>query len=147
MANTRTYQHDPAITYTLDDFISMQLSDDLTYYNFSTIEVIDGVEHTDKNMFEEYIEELIPDCANVELSPVELKKYRYHPDLLAHALYGSVQLDVIIMMLNDMVDPKEFNRKNLILPYSSSLYNFLDTVYSIEEEFIKANRAEQGLEV
>ena len=30
----------PALTYTLDDFISMKISDDMTYYNFSILEVI-----------------------------------------------------------------------------------------------------------
>ena len=28
---------DPTLTYTLEDFVSMQISDDLTYYNFSIL--------------------------------------------------------------------------------------------------------------
>ena len=42
----------PALTYTLDDFISMQIYDDMTYYNFSILEVINGVEHVDSNLGE-----------------------------------------------------------------------------------------------
>ena len=146
MPTLPTYQHDPALTYTLDDFISMQISDELTYYNYSIIEVMDGVEHTSQNMMEEYIDELKKDCLQVKLSDIELKRYRYQPDLLAHALYGSVQLDVIIMMLNDMIDPKEFIKTNIILPYSSVLYNFLDSVISKEGLYISNNRAEQGID-
>ena len=147
MATIQVQKHDPALTYTLDDFISLQLSDELTYYNYSIIEVMDGVEHTSQNMMEEYIDELKKECLQVKLSDIELKRYKYHPDLLSHALYGTVQLDVIIMMLNDMIDPKDFTRSNIVLPYSSSLYNFLDDVISKEGLYISNNRAEQGLEV
>ena len=44
--------NNPALTYTLDDFISMQISDDMTYYNFSILQVIDDVEHLDSNLVE-----------------------------------------------------------------------------------------------
>ena len=58
----------PALTYTLDDFISMQISDDMTYYNFSILEVIDGVEHLDSNLVEIYLEELKSQCILVQFS-------------------------------------------------------------------------------
>ena len=144
-ANIYRYNHDPAITYTLDQFISMQISDDLTYYNFSIIEVMDGVEHTSMNMIEEYIDVLHKECLPVEFSDIELKKYIYRPDILAHDLYGSVQLDFVIMMLNDMIDPKEFTSKFVMLPYSSALFRFLDNVYSKESKYININRQENDL--
>ena len=50
-------RQDPALTYTLDDFVSMQIVDDMTYYNFSILEVIDKVEHLSINLVEEYLEE------------------------------------------------------------------------------------------
>ena len=76
----------PALTYTLDDFISMQISDDMTYYNFSILEVIDGVEHLDSNLVEIYLEELKSQCISVQFSEEELKKYKYNADLLAYNL-------------------------------------------------------------
>ena len=135
----------PALTYTLDDFISMQISDDMTYYNFSILEVIDGVEHLDSNLVEIYLEELKSRCISVLLTEEELKKYKYNPDLLAYHLYGSVQLDFVILLLNDMYDPKEFSKKNIILPHSSTLSNFLNQVYSKEEGYIQQNRADYGI--
>ena len=33
-------QYNPATTYTLQDFIDMRNIDDMTYYNFSILEVI-----------------------------------------------------------------------------------------------------------
>ena len=135
----------PALTYTLDDFISMQISDDMTYYNFSILEVIDGVEHLDSNLVEIYLEELKSKCIPVQFSEEQLKKYKYNADLLAYDLYGSVQLDFVILLLNDMYDPKEFTKKNVILPHSSTLSKFLNDVYSKEEGYIQQNRADYGI--
>ena len=135
----------PALTYTLDDFISMQISDDMTYYHFSILEVIDGVEHLDSNLVEIYLEELKSQCISVQFSEEELKKYKYNADLLAYDLYGSVQLDFVILLLNDMYDPKEFTKKNVILPHSSTLSKFLNDVYSKEEGYIQQNRADYGI--
>lgn len=135
----------PALTYTLDDFISMQIYDDMTYYNFSILEVIDGVEHLDSNLVEIYLEELKSQCISVQFSEEELKKYKYNADLLAYDLYGSVQLDFVILLLNDMYDPKEFTKKNVILPHSSTLSKFLNDVYSKEEGYIQQNRADYGI--
>lgn len=135
----------PALTYTLDDFISMKISDDMTYYNFSILEVIDGVEHLDSNLVEIYLEELKSQCISVQFSEEELKKYKYNADLLAYDLYGSVQLDFVILLLNDMYDPKEFTKKNVILPHSSTLSKFLNDVYSKEEGYIQQNRADYGI--
>ena len=135
----------PALTYTLDDFISMKISDDMTYYNFSILEVIDGVEHLDSNLVEIYLEELKSQCISVQFSEEELKKYKYNADLLAYDLYGSVQLDFVILLLNDMYDPKEFTKKNVILPHSSTLSKFLNDVYSKEAGYIQQNRADYGI--
>ena len=72
-------------------------------------------------------------------------KYKYNADLLAYDLYGSVQLDFVILLLNDMYDPKEFTKKNVILPHSSTLAKFLNDVYSKEEGYIQQNRADYGI--
>ena len=135
----------PALTYTLDDFISMKLSDDMTYYNFSILEIIDGVEHLDNNIVETYIDILKSGCMKVKLSSKELKNYRYNPDILAYDLYGSVQLDFVILILNDMYDPKEFNKTTLYLPKPNTLSKFLNAVYSKESGYLEQNRADCGI--
>jgi hypothetical protein len=135
----------PATTYTLDDFIQMKISDDMTYYNFSILQVIDGIEHLDHNLIEDYLPELKSVCLTITLNPQEFTRYKYNPDLLAYDVYGSVQLDFILLLLNDTIDPKEFDRRTLILPYSSSLAAFLNTVHSKEAEYIGENRAANNL--
>ena len=79
---------DPAKTYTLEGFIESGVSDDMTYYNFSLIEMIDGIQHLDRNVIEEYIDELKPLCIDVPLDSEEYSRYKYNPDLLAYDIYG-----------------------------------------------------------
>lgn len=137
--------NDPALTYTLDDFVELQSVDNMTYYNFSILEIIDGVQHLDHNLVEDYLKELEATCVTLELSNEEMSRYRYNPDLLAYDIYGSVQLDFVILLLNDMIDPKDFDRKKLKLPYASSLSIFLNTLYSKESNYINENRANNNL--
>lgn len=137
--------YNPALTYTLNDFVSMRNIDDMTYYNFSILEVINGVQHLNHNLIEDYLPHLVNTCEKVTLSDEEYKKYAYNPDLLAYDLYGSVQLDFILLLLNDMIDPKEFNIRTLILPYSSALSTFLNDIYSKESGYIQQNRSDNKI--
>lgn len=136
---------EPAKSYTLDQFIEMQATDDLTYYNFSIIEVMNGVQHLNHNLIEDYLPEILDICSTITLSTDEFRKYKYSPDLLAYDVYGSTQLDVVIMLLNDVFDPKEFDKQTLNLPYSSGLATILNSIYSKEYNYIANNRKSQGL--
>lgn len=135
----------PALTYTLEDFVKMQISDEMTYHNFSILEVINGVEHLDTNLVEQYLDILKDKSVQITLSNDEMNRYRYCPDLLAYDIYKSVQLDFVILLLNDMVDPKEFTRNKIYLPYASSLSSFLNDIYSKEYGWIQQNRADNNL--
>lgn len=142
MAN---YSSNPALTYTLDQFISMKFTDELTYYNFSIIEMVNGSKLLDHNLIEDYLPELEALCVNCELDQEQYKKYKYSPDLLAFDVYGSTQLDFVILMINDMIDPKEFDLKTIKLPYASHLKTFLSSVYNAESSYLTHNRSINGL--
>lgn len=129
---------DPAITYNLDDFIAMRYSDNATYYNFSILEKMNGVEHLSFNLIDDYLENI--QTMRVELNDEQYKKYKYHPDLLAYDVYGSTQLDFVVMAINDIIDPKEFTRKVVYLPYASVLSTFLDKIYTANYKLIQQNR-------
>jgi hypothetical protein len=141
----RESYYSPAKTYTLEDFVQMKITDEMTYYNFSVIEVIDGVEHTELNILDEYIDELRSICVDVELSKVELNKYRHNPDLLAFDVYKSAQLDFVILAINDMYDPKEFDKAHILLPPASKLRRFLDIVYSKEAGYLNQSRIDNNI--
>lgn len=135
----------PALTYTLDDFIALQLSDEMTYFNYSIIEKQGNYIFTDHNLIDEYIEELIKLSVNVKLSDDEYKKYRYSPDLLAYNVYGSTQLDFVILAANDMVDPQEFNLRIIKLPYNSYLKTFMSEVMTANAGYVEQNRIDNGI--
>lgn len=137
--------NDPSLTYTLDDFISMKMSDDMTYYNFSILEVVNNVEHLDINLVEEYADELKSQSVYVSLSDEEYKRYKYKPDLLAYDVYGSVQLDFVILILNDVYDPKEFTNKTIRMVQASLLNVFLSSVYGKEYGWVQQNRSDYNL--
>lgn len=134
---------DPAKTYNVDDFIQMKYSDNATYYNFSMLEKYDGVEHTVFNIADDYLENM--EVVKLKFSSEELARYKYHPDLLAYDIYGSTQLDFIIMALNDIIDPKDFTKSTIYLPYSSTLETFLDKVYSANYTMIQNNRLQNDI--
>lgn len=137
--------NNPALTHTLDDFINMKYSDELTFSNFSIIEVLDGIQLLDHNVIDDYIAELEEMCVNCTLEIDQYKKYKYAPDLLAFDVYGSTQLDFIILMANDMIDSKEFDLKTVKLPYASQLKTFMSSIYNAEQDYIAQNRADNGL--
>ena len=136
---------DTSLTYTLDDFIKMQYSDDMTYRNFSILEVVDGKEFLDHNLIDDYLEILEQLCISVPLDNKQYKKYKYAPDLLAYDVYGTVQLDFVILKINGLIDPNDFDMKTVKLPYRSQLKAFLSAVYNKESGYIQQNRYDNGL--
>ena len=136
---------DPALTYTLDQFIASKINDEMTFRNYSIIEVINGLELYDHNIIEDYLAELDSLCQTIELSFEEFNKYKYAPDLLAYDVYGSTQLDFVVMYANGIIDPKDFVFKKIKLPYASTLSTFMSNVYNAEIEYIEFNRAQNKL--
>lgn len=133
-----------AQTYTIESFIACQKSDDMTYRNFSILENVGGLEFVDHNIIYDYLDELNSLCKTVNLTKIDMLKYRYAPDLLAFDVYGSTQLDFVILAANDMIDPKEFSLSSLKvkLPMNSILKEFLSSVYNAESSYINKNRSD-----
>lgn len=138
----------PAETATLADFVSAGGNDDMIYRNFSIIEMNNGIELIDHCLIDDYLTELKKISTLVTgLTDRERIRYRYSPDLLAYDVYGSTQLDFIILAVNGIATPTEFTMKgNLYLPKNSVLKSFLSMVYNAETEYLNLNRSSQGLQ-
>lgn len=138
-------KNNPALTYTLSDFISMGKQDEITYRNFSILRYDMKAEFAEQNILDYYLSELKKCCLNVtEFTEEEIAKYKYAPDMLAYDIYGSTQLDFIILLCNGIIDPKEFDfkRKSILLPKKSVLNEFLSKVYNSESNWLDINRSE-----
>ena len=145
MITSTRYQDNPALTHKLSEFINFKYEDDLTFRNFSILEKINDIEMLDFNLVDEYLPELADICKAVTLSDEEYIKYKYCPDLLAYDVYGTTQLDFVVLLANDMIDPKEFDLKTIKLPYKSALISFLEVVYNSNSGFISQNRADNDI--
>lgn len=137
-----------ADTYTLEDFISMGADDNLQYHQFITKYYRYGMEFLKYNILDFYLKELKKLCVKVNtISNEEKVKYMYAPHILSYDLYGTTNLDFIILLCNNMISPNEFNfkKKYLYLPKPEELKYFLSEVYNAntilfenaEEEFEK----------
>lgn len=136
-----------AYTHTLDDFIAEKYATDITYYNLSILEKVKDSELLQHNLIEDYIDEFELLTETIEMSNEEYKKYRFAPDILAFDVYGSTQLDFIILYINDMADPKEFDRKTVKLIKNSVLKELLSQIYSSNKNYLDYNRRENNIPV
>ena len=138
MATYSTMKSDQTIT--VQDFIAMKNSDEITYYNFSIVEYLNGYDMFITNILYDYEDELKDLCVYIKLSDVERLKYRYKPYLFAYDLYGSREMAFIIMMLNGIIDPKEFDYNKLKVIKYSSLATVINRIGAINENFMNKNK-------
>lgn len=150
MIDTNVKSPDKACT--LEQFISIgQTNDDMTYRNFSILSKENGIEFVDHNLLDDYLQELKNLCVMIPSSAITAEqrhKYKYAPDFLAFDVYGSTQLDFVVMLCNEVSTPEEFTMNgNLYLPMNSVLKAFLSMVYNGEYEYIQINRKDNGLKI
>lgn len=134
----------PEKTATIEEFIDMKETDDITYAQFSILVKCIGdnsvVQYAQDNIIYDYMNELLESAVEYELTDDEYVKYRYKPKLLAYDLYGSTEIYFVIMALNGMCNIKDFTKRKLKLLYRSRLIELLNEIYSAESEYIKYNR-------
>ena len=132
----------PATTYTLSDFIKAGRGDQLTYSHFTISEEINNISIPSHNIISDYMDELKKLCIQIpkeNITAEQYARYKYNPDLLSYDIYGTVQLDFIVLYCNNIIDPKEFDLHNkyLYLPRASVLQDFLSNVYSADYNVLK----------
>lgn len=138
-----TGEHDPSKTYTLDMFIEYGKQDDLTYENFSILRSANSITFAEQCITDYYMDELRSISYTVtQFTEEEKAKYIYRPDLLAYDIYGTTQLDFIILLCNGIIDPKEFDFKRgyLKLLTRDKLKQLLSDIYNAEYDWIRINR-------
>lgn len=134
-------------TYTLDQFISMQSSDQLTYKNFAILEKYNNIEYLDHNLIDDYLTEFLSVAVELVLDDSQFIRYKYSPDLLSYDVYGTTQLDFVILALNDMVDPKEFTKKKIKMLYNSAIKELMSYVYNSNSGYVELNRQINGIKL
>lgn len=135
----------PILAHTVKEFLASDSGDnDINYYNFSLLESRkvdeDNVEFAYSNILDDYMQELKSISVQVTMNDLEKSKYYYNPDLLSFDMYGTTELDFIILKLNGIIDPKEFDMESILLVRRSDLSEFLSAIYSAEKAYLEYNR-------
>lgn len=128
-------------TITVQDFIALRTSDEITYFNYSILEYLNGFDMFITNLLYDYEDELQDIAITVTLTNIEKAKYRYKPYLFAYDVYGSTELKFIIMMLNNIIDPKDFDFDKVKLIKPGDLSTILNRINAVNEEYISNNRS------
>lgn len=141
-----TFKTSSEKTCRLSEFLACDNGrDQLNYHNLSVLhQVVIGEETLQiaiYNILDDYMDEIKENCILVNLTTKDKEKYFYNPDLLAYDLYGSVDLDFLIMKINGVVDPKDFDLCTLrLIPSVSTLSTILSRIYNAENEYLETNR-------
>lgn len=139
MATYTTMKSDETIT--VQDFIAMRNSDEITYYNFSIVEYLNGYDIFITNVLYDYEEELRDLSVFIKLTDVERIRYKYKPYLFAYDLYGTREMAFIIMMLNGIIDPKEFDYNKIRVLRYNELTTIINRIGAINEDYINKNKS------
>ena len=137
----------PENTYTLEEFIRAGRSVTISYDTMSFKERLsNGTEISILNVINDYMDELKRLAVNVQFDKNQYFKYRFKPKLLCHDVYGNPELYYIILLLNRVIDVKDFDFKQLKMIQVATLNRFLSTVYNAEKADILSYNSEKGTE-
>lgn len=130
------------LAISVQDFIALRTSDEITYYNYSIVEYLDvGFDMFVTNLLYDYQDELEDIAVTVSLTPIEQAKYKYKPYLFAYDVYGSTEAKFIIMMLNNIIDPKEFDFEKVKVIRYGDLITILNRMQAVNEDYMNNNRS------
>ena len=102
----------PAFSHTLAQFILDGNRVDAIYPTFSKMSYLykyGNFKYCVKNVIDDYLLELKEMSVIVKFNKDEMLKYNYKPKLLSLDVYGVTDLYYLILLLNGMIDVKEFH--------------------------------------
>lgn len=127
----------PTNTTTIAEFISSGSTVSLDYDRFSFLETMNnGTVVSILNVINDYIGELRRASVLVHLDETEYRKYVYKPKLLCNDIYGNPELYFIILLMNDMADVKEFNKKNIYMLSKENMSILTSYIFNSEYKAI-----------
>ena len=129
----------PENTYTIEEFIEAGKGVILTYQNLSLKNHIgENIKFPFKNVFNDYLSDIMNTALikTVQLSDDEFNKYKYRPKILAYDIYGTTDLDFVILAINRISTPKDFTYKKINMIGKKHLNELLKSIYNAEKGLI-----------
>jgi len=136
----------PSNSYTMEQFIRLGRGVTVNYSTFSYKELLsNGTEIAVLNVINDYMTELKDLVVNVILTDDQYRKYKYKPRLLCHDVYGNGEVYYIILLLNGIIDEKEFDLKKVKMISKANLENALSYIYNAERKYIDKYNTKYGV--
>lgn len=128
----------PKRTATVEEFIDLSDSVSISYNKLSLQNLLKDSEISIVifNVLDDYIDEIMEQTVQYELTSEEYIKYYQSPKLLSDRLYGTTELDFIIMRINGIYDPKDFIMRKIRLLKKSTMTTLLSQIYNANKKFI-----------
>lgn len=127
----------PENTYTLEGFIAAGRSISISYDSLSYKEKLsNGTEIAVLNVVNDYMNEFRDLETTVLLNEQQYRKYRFKPKLLCRDVYGNPELYYIILLLNRIIDVKEFDFKKIKMLKVEYMNTILSYIYNAEKKDI-----------
>lgn len=93
------------------------------------------------SIIDKYMDDLEQFIQEIELSDVELIKYRFQPKKLCLDVYDNIDLAPLILKINNMTSLLEFDRRKLRL-FRTSIVTYLNEIIVLETDSIARNSRE-----
>lgn len=143
--NTLQSTSKPSNSYTVEEFIRLGRGVSITYDIFSYKELLsNGTEISVLNVINDYMTEINDYVVTVYLDESECRKYRYKPKLLCNDIYGNPELYYIIMLLNGIIDVKEFDMQYVKMLKKNDMDSILSAIYNAEKKYIEEYNTDHG---
>lgn len=131
----------PEKTSSMTEFINNGKSEKMTFVNSVILANISNsdIQYGIKSIIDDYIDEIMKETVKLELTKSELMKYKYKPWLLSYHIYGTSDLDFIILRLNNMITPRDFTKQILTVLKPDGI-ELINNIYNSEKKYIRSNR-------
>lgn len=124
-------------TTTIEEFIQSSKTIPLSYPTFSFIETVSNKTKVSIfNVVNDYMSELRNACMTIRLTDSEYRKYIYKPKLLCFDIYGNPELYFIILLINDMIDVKEFDKREFLMLPKKYMSMLISEIFNAEYKSI-----------
>lgn len=135
----------PSESYTIEQFISLGRKVSLTYDRYSFKELLsNGTEISILNVVNDYMREIKENSLLVKFSENEYRKYRFKPKILSYDVYGTQDLYYVILLANGIIDEKEFDFTELLMPTTDTMNTYMSAIYNAEYKYIKEYNSAHG---
>lgn len=127
----------PNYTSNIEQFINCKSTQSINYNNLSYLETLsNGLQSPIWNTVTDYIDDIKSLSSIVEFTDEQYSRYKYKPKLLCNELYGNPEVYFVILLINNMIDIKDFNSKKVKLISKSSMESLMSTIYNAEKTMV-----------